>query len=100
MPDMAVRLASEFAAGRPASTDVYVGTESQMRDFVDKGGLRAIDWTGLAPYIPASIVAPQNTGLEIVTRVPGVTYNTSLVPADMVPHTSTDLLKPAWKGKL
>jgi ABC-type Fe3+ transport system substrate-binding protein len=100
MPDMAVRLAQEFAAGRPASSDVYVGTESQMRDFLDNGGLRSIDWTALAPYIPPSVVAPQNIGLEIVTRVPGVTYNTTLVPADMVPHISTDLLKPAWKGKL
>jgi ABC-type Fe3+ transport system substrate-binding protein len=100
MPDMAVRLAQELAAGRPASSDLYVGTESQMRDFVENGGLRSIDWTSLAPYIPPSVVAPQNTGVEIVTRVPGVTYNTSLVPADLVPHTSADLLKPAWKGKL
>ncbi|HEY7061129.1 MAG TPA: extracellular solute-binding protein [Chloroflexota bacterium] len=100
MPDMAVRIQQEQAAQRPATSDVYVGTEAQIKDFVEKGGMKAVDWTGLSASIPPSVVAPKNAGVEVITRVPGVTYNSSLVPANLVPKTAADLLKPEWKGKL
>jgi len=100
MPDMAVRLAQELAAQRPATSDVYIGTEAQIKDFVEKGGLRPIAWAGLSPSIPPTVVAPKDAGVEVITRVPGVTYNTNLVPASLVPQTAADLLKPEWKGKL
>jgi ABC-type Fe3+ transport system substrate-binding protein len=101
MNDMAVRLAQERAAGRPASSDVFIGTEDQMKQFLTDGGLRPVDWVGLsAGRIPPSILAPANLGVEMATRVPGVTYNAQLVSSDRVPRTTSDLLKPEWKGSL
>jgi ABC-type Fe3+ transport system substrate-binding protein len=101
MNDMAVRLAQERTAGRPASSDVFIGTEDQMKQFLTDGGLLPVDWVGLsAERILPSMLAPANLGVEMATRVPGVTYNAQLVSSERVPRTTSDLLKPEWKGTL
>ena len=101
MNDLAVRLTQERATGRPASSDVYIGTEDQMKQFLSEGGLAPLDWVGLsAGRIVPSAVAPGNIGVEMATRIPGVTYNARLVAPDRVPRTTSDLLEPEWKGML
>jgi ABC-type Fe3+ transport system substrate-binding protein len=38
--------------------------------------------------------------LVVVSRTPGFTYNTNLVPASEVPQKVEDVLNPKWKGKI
>jgi iron(III) transport system substrate-binding protein len=38
--------------------------------------------------------------VAVASYLGGFYYNTKLVPANMVPHSLYDLLKPEWKGKI
>jgi ABC-type Fe3+ transport system substrate-binding protein len=100
MPEMAVRTAQELAAGRPASSDVFLGREAQVKALLEQAVLAPTDWAGLSPTIKPEMVAPDNVAVELAVAVAGVTYNTNLVPPAKVPRTSADLLLPEWSGKI
>jgi len=100
MTDMAGRVIQEAAAGRKASTDVLLGAESHYGPLVDLDALEPYDYTALSPRIQPQFVAPNNIGVEFTSRLPGITYNTNLVPPGDVPQKLTDTLDPKWKGKI
>ncbi|HLH26753.1 MAG TPA: extracellular solute-binding protein [Chloroflexota bacterium] len=100
MPEMGVRAAQELAAGRPASSDVYLGREANVKALLEGGVLAPIDWPSLSPNIKPDMIAPENVAVEVAVTVAGITYNTNLVPPAKVPQTSADLLLPEWKGKI
>jgi ABC-type Fe3+ transport system substrate-binding protein len=100
MTDMAGKVSQEAAAGRKASTDVLIGAESHIGPLVDLDVLERYDYTALSPRIQPQLVAPGNVAVEFTSRLPGITYNTDLVPPVDVPRLLEDTLQPRWKGKI
>jgi ABC-type Fe3+ transport system substrate-binding protein len=100
MPEMGVRAAQELAAGRPASSDVYLGREANVKALLENQVLTPLDWPSLSPNIKPEMMAPDNVAVEVAVTLAGLTYNTNLVPPAKVPQTSADLLLPEWKGKI
>ena len=100
MTDMAGKITQEAAAGHPASSDVFVGTEQHFSDLIDRDVLEEYDYSALSPRIAKDVVTPRNQGVEFATIVSGITYNTKLVPQAQVPRKLEDLLDPKWKGKI
>src|SRR5262249_13092611 len=49
MPEMANRVAQEYLAGRPASTDVLIGSENHVVDLLKVDGVEPVDWLSWAP---------------------------------------------------
>jgi ABC-type Fe3+ transport system substrate-binding protein len=90
----------EVSAGRPTSTDVYNGSEGHYAELAGKNIMEEYDYTLLSPRIKPEWLAAGNIGVEVVTRTPGITYNTTIVaPAD-VPKKLTDTLNPKFKGQI
>jgi iron(III) transport system substrate-binding protein len=100
MSDMAGKVAQEVAAGRRASTDILLGTESHYIALLGRGVLEEYDYTLLSPRITPNVVAYGNVGVEIYNTTAGITYNTDLVPPTEVPQRLEDVLHPRWKGKI
>lgn len=98
-PDVATRLIQESAAGRVASTDVFLGTEAQVNVLAKATALIGEPWSSWAPNISnLKLVAPGGVGVEVQSRTPGITYNSQkLVGAD-IPRSMTDLLKARYRG--
>jgi ABC-type Fe3+ transport system substrate-binding protein len=101
MPEVANKLVQEYRAGRPASSDVFIGTESHVMQMMKADALLPVDWTSWAPNIQNSaLLAPNGVAVELVTRTPGMTFNTSRLRGADVPTSLEDLLKPQYKGHI
>jgi iron(III) transport system substrate-binding protein len=100
MPDIAGRVTQELAAGRKAATDVLIGSEGIYASLVDRRVLEEYDYTRLSPRIRKELVAPRDIGVEILSLLPGITYNTTLIPPSEVPKKLEDTLNPKWKGRI
>jgi ABC-type Fe3+ transport system substrate-binding protein len=100
MPEMGVRATQELAAGRPASSDVYLGREANVKALLENQVLLPIEWASLSPNVKPEMMAPEKIAVELAVTLAGLTYNTNLVPPAKVPQTSADLLLPEWKGKI
>lgn len=96
--DMSAKLSQEVAAGRTASTDVLLGTESHYADLLKRKVLEEYDYTKLSPRIRKDMVAPY--GVEIAGIISGIIYNTNAVSPSEVPKRLEDSLNPKWKGKI
>jgi iron(III) transport system substrate-binding protein len=80
---------------------VFLGSESHIAIMRQAGALEAVDWPSWAPNVQnPELVAPDGVAVELVTRTPGITYNTAQVRGDLVPATMQDLLKPQLKGRI
>jgi len=100
IPDMTGLVSQELAAGKKSSTDLLITADTTLAPILDRDLLERYDYTKLSPRITAQSVAPRNLSVEVVSLVPGITYNTNLVqPAD-VPKKMEDVLNPKWKGKI
>jgi ABC-type Fe3+ transport system substrate-binding protein len=100
MTTMAGKIAQEAAAGQKASTDVFLGSEGHFAALLLQNALESYDYTKLSPRIAKDTLVTNNIGLEISSRFPGVSYNSKLVPPDLVPHKLADLLNPKLKPLL
>ncbi|HEY7067381.1 MAG TPA: ABC transporter substrate-binding protein [Chloroflexota bacterium] len=101
MAEQAARIAQEAQAGRTASSDVFIGAESHVNTLANAGALEAVDWASWAPNVrDPGLVAPGGVALQLATRIPGITYNTTRLSGDAVPATLQDLLKPQYKGRI
>lgn len=100
MTDTAGRVTQEVAAGRTASTDILMGTESHYGDLVKRNVLEEYDYSRLSPRIQKKFVAPKNIGTEFYTIISGITYNTHSISAKEAPRRLEDVLSPKWKGKI
>ncbi|HEY7060355.1 MAG TPA: ABC transporter substrate-binding protein [Chloroflexota bacterium] len=101
-PQVAAQLVQEFAAGRRATTDVYIGgSESYIATLISPTmTLEQVDWAGIFDHINPSFVAANGAALQISSRLPGIVYNTQLIPPSEAPRTMQALLDPKWKGKI
>jgi ABC-type Fe3+ transport system substrate-binding protein len=96
-PQLQAQLLQEFQANKPASTDVFVGTETHFIALGQANAVDKIDWVGIGGNInKASLVDGENTAVEFVTHVIGLQYNTQKVRTP--PTSLQDLLKPEYKG--
>jgi ABC-type Fe3+ transport system substrate-binding protein len=99
MPAMGSQIAMLASAGQQAPTDIFVGWSRHMAGLAKYKLFLAADWQKLLPgRLDGRIVEQEGRILKVVTSVPGVFYNTKLVP--YVPTTMADFLKPEWKGKI
>jgi ABC-type Fe3+ transport system substrate-binding protein len=99
-PDMAAKIAQEYAAGQKAFSDVYLGLEGNILSLLRHDALEDYDYTLLSPRITPEIVAPGNVAAQVYSSIPAILYNSDLVaPAD-VPRVMEDVLQPKWKGKI
>ena len=96
MPQFASRIIQEEKAGQPASSDLFIGSENH----VARMSLKKLDWPKIFPHITKPMTDWDGRVLIVVSRTPGVTYNTNLVRANEVPQNVEDTLNPKWKGKI
>jgi iron(III) transport system substrate-binding protein len=101
MPQMASRITQEYQAGRPAASDVTLGSETHVVGMIRADALTPVDWASWAPHLrDPRLLAPNGQAVELATRTPGITYNTSRLSGAAVPASLQDLLKPQYKGRL
>ncbi|HZR97868.1 MAG TPA: ABC transporter substrate-binding protein [Chloroflexota bacterium] len=94
-PVTGARILQEVAADRPSHTDVHaVSVYPEIKE-----GFQSIDWREYVPGLPEAVMYFDNRGVAWGTLLPGITYNTQLVPPDKAPRSLADLLTPAWKGQ-
>jgi ABC-type Fe3+ transport system substrate-binding protein len=100
MTEMAGKVTQEVAAGRKASTDILLGSESHYASLLDRGVLEEYDYTRLSARIKKELVAHKNMGVEIYSTISAINYHTGLVPSAEAPKRLEDVFKPEWKGKI
>jgi iron(III) transport system substrate-binding protein len=90
---------AELKAGRPASTDVYIGATTFAAHFAAEGLFQPVDWPALLPgRITSDIIEANGAVIRFVSFVAGITYNTNLLPHP--PRTVEGWLDPSLKGKI
>jgi ABC-type Fe3+ transport system substrate-binding protein len=101
MPNANARAIREYQLGTRASTDVVLGTETEIGDLQKAGVLLTEPWTTWASNIsnPRSVAAG-GVAVRVQTRLPGITYNSSKLSGADVPHSLSDLLKPQYRGRV
>lgn len=100
MPAMAAKVTQEAAAGREASTDIFLGSGAHCGSLLDRNVFESYDYTRLSPRIKKSMIEPKNVCVEIYSNMGGIIYNTNLIPPAEVPKKLEDVLNPKWKGRI
>ncbi len=98
--EFAPKLVEEYKAGRPASTDVFLGDDVNTLPQMREGAVLAVNWKELAPWLPDGVIGIDNDYLLFYSRMGAVLYNTDIVKRDDVPRRLRDLLNPKWKGQI
>lgn len=98
MTEMAGKTTQEVAAGRTASTDILLGTESHYASLLTRNVLEEYDYPKLSPRVRKELTAP--IGVEMGSIISGIIYNSNLVRASEAPKKLEDSLQPKWKGKI
>src|SRR5438132_2325693 len=101
-PQMAARIAQEFAAGVPATSDVYIGGSGTYIATLATPlmVLDQVDWSSYFSHIDPAAASLKGAALEISGRFPGIVYNTKLISPNDAPKSLKDLLNPKLKGKV
>ncbi|HEY4134863.1 MAG TPA: extracellular solute-binding protein [Alphaproteobacteria bacterium] len=100
MNQMTSRIVQEVQAGRPASSDLYIGVEVAITELVANDVLAPVEWAKYFPYATGDMVQSKGRALLITTLFNGITYNSKLIPKDKVPKTMAEVFRPEWKGKI
>jgi ABC-type Fe3+ transport system substrate-binding protein len=99
MPQVGNQIASEYKAGRPATSDVYMTSLNNATRLSGLGIFRPVEWTKLLPgRITDEMVEADGAALRFVSTITSVAYNKNLVPNP--PKTLAGWLAPEFKGKL
>ncbi len=99
MPNVGNQIATETQAGRKTSTDVYLAYSRTVALLAKLDLFEPVDWKALLPgRITEANVEAGGRSIKAVTALPGILYNTQLVPYK--PTALSDFLKPEWKGKI
>jgi ABC-type Fe3+ transport system substrate-binding protein len=106
-PDMnarAARLITEIKAGRTASTDIFLGSQSHLALLHRENALEKVNWSGIFPWVTKEMEIFPNEGVLVYTSPNGIIYNANLLPKDKAPKSYLDLVdprwSPSWAGKL
>ncbi|HLY64061.1 MAG TPA: ABC transporter substrate-binding protein, partial [Chloroflexota bacterium] len=100
MPEMGVKLAQEYQANRPATSDVMLGAQPQFAALLEAGVLQAVDWPSWAANVrdPKLLGAPDGTSVHFATLINGITYHTGKIGT--APKSLADLLDGSYQGRL
>jgi ABC-type Fe3+ transport system substrate-binding protein len=94
------KIATEFRAGQPASTDAWVGAAPQVVPLMKLDMFHVVAWDKLLPNrIRPELIEANGTALRLTTGVPGILYNKKIGADFAKVKTLDDLLKPEYKGK-
>ena len=101
MPETNARAVHEYQQGNKASTDVVLGTETDIGELQKAGALVAEPWVTWAPNItnPRYVVAG-GVAVRVQTRIPGITYNSDRLSGADIPRSLSDVLKPQYRGRV
>lgn len=100
MPQVGSRILLEDNAGRKASTDLYIGAETNIPPLMLAHALRPIPWSTYFSYITPEMQTRDGTAIEVSTFYNGITYNAQIIKPNDVPKKVADIFKPQWKGKI
>src|SRR6266481_809784 len=86
-PQMAAKIAQEFAAGVPATSDVYIGgSETYIATLATPlMVLDQFDGASTFPQLDRAAVSLKGAALEISGRFPGIVYNAKLISSKAAP---------------
>jgi iron(III) transport system substrate-binding protein len=100
-PPMTAKVSAEVGSGKHVADLAYTGN-TDMLAYSAKGWLVPFKPPTLpaTSQLPPETVGPGNAFMGTSFAVPGIVYNTTLVPASKVPKTWQALLSPQWKGKM
>lgn len=97
---MAAKVIQDYKENKPASTDIFLGDETQILALMKANALESVLWTTWAPNIrDPRLTTPGGTAIQVLTRMPGLTYSTRLT-GEAVPRSLADLLRPALRGRI
>jgi len=94
-PATVAKVVQEVNAGQPSHTDIYL-----FLDALSAKAAQPVEWRQLVPELPESAILYDQRSVELLTQLPGIAYNSNLVPGNKVPKSLEDLLDPFWKGKI
>ena len=101
LPESSARTIRDYQQGGKASTDVVLGTETEISDMQKAGALITEPWVTWASNITnPRYVAAGGVAVRVQTRIPGITYNSDRLQGNDIPRTLSDLLKPQYKGRV
>ncbi len=92
IPAVVAKTVQEQKAGRHPSSEILVGSETHVVAMVDADALENVDWGGFSD-IPAGLLEAEGRAIPLITRLPGVTYNSNKVPLQEVPRTVEEFLQ-------
>ena len=99
--ESAARLLEDTQAARPAFTDVFLGSETEISALAREAALAPELWTTWAPNITSlRSVAPGGIAVQVQTRIPGITYNSQKLTGTDIPRSLNDLLQPRFRGRI
>ena len=82
MPEAGAQVVREYQQGAKASTDVVLGTETEISGLQRSGVLVAEPWVTWASNISnPRYVAAGGVAVRVQTRMPGITYNSAKLMA-------------------
>ena len=99
MPTMAARLVTEAKASQVASTDLYVGSESQA-PLIASSVAEPYPLTQVFTHITPQMVELDNRVVVLISRFPGVSYNVKLVSKADVPKRTEVLNQMEKQNRL
>ena len=103
MADMSSKVLQEYSAKQPASSDIFIGGESNFLPLMQAKALAPVDWKSWSPTIqahPDVIASPGGEVLKLVTQLFTIAYNSNKLKGDAIPGSMQDLLKPQYKGRI
>jgi len=100
MRDSATRAIDEFRRGAKSSSDVVLGTEAEISEMARAGALLSEPWQAWAKVDNLKLVAAGGVAVQVQTRLPGITYNSTKLTGAAVPTSLADLLKPQYRGRI
>ena len=99
--ESAARVIDEYRRGAKATTDVVLGTEAEISAMSRAGALIGEPWqTWMPSIVNLRMIAAGGVGVQVQTRLPGITYNSGKLTGASVPKTLADLLKPQYRGRI
>lgn len=101
MPNANAQVIRDYQQGAKASTDVVLGTETEISDLQKSGALLTEPWVTWASNISnPRYVAAGGVAVRVQTRIPGITYNSGKLTGADIPRSLSDLLKPQYAGRV
>ena len=92
IPQVVSRVMQEFQAGRPSSTDIFVGAENHVVMFAGAHAIEAPDWSW-ADNVRKARVEEGGAAVQFMSRTPGITYNAQKIKKADAPKTMAALVE-------